>query len=59
MESIKTIIFDLGNVIVAFDHHRIFEVLGLEAPGKTERLLKEVLDSPILMEYQIGRVSTG
>lgn len=54
----KTIIFDIGNVIVSFDHRRIAEKLEY-LPGNLNSDPAAVpISPPLVRDYNLGRVTT-
>ena len=56
--SVKAFLFDLGNVLVRFDHmsaaRRITEGTG----ASPEKLFEMFFESPLVVEHDTGRIST-
>ena len=57
--SIKTIIFDFGNVIGFFDHRRITRRLAAETGVPEEFWQRHLLDAALEDDYESGRLSTA
>lgn len=55
---IKTIIFDLGNVIVSFDHRKISERLKSASEHSTDEIYAKAVVSEIVQQYNLGKIST-
>ncbi len=55
---IEAIIFDLGNVIVPFDHRRIFELIDLPDGMSVDDTVNAVLRLDELKLYQLGLIAT-
>jgi glucose-1-phosphatase len=55
---IKTLIFDLGNVIVAFDHRKISERLAPICDHSSDVIFSRAVAGAFVQEYGLGRIST-
>ena len=55
---IKTIIFDLGNVIVSFDHRKTSKRLAEALNHADDVIYEKAVASEIVREYNLGRIST-
>ncbi len=55
---IKTIIFDLGNVIVSFDHRKTSKRLADVFKHTDDVIYEKAVTSEIVREYNLGRLST-
>jgi len=58
MGKIKTIIFDLGNVLIKFDHTIAARRLSKKSPYNTEEIRDFIFDSNIVARYETGRIKT-
>jgi putative hydrolase of the HAD superfamily len=56
---IKTIIFDLGNVIVSFDHRKISKRLEAFCGQTSDVIFGKAVAGALVQEYNLGRISTG
>lgn len=56
---IKTIIFDLGNVIVSFDHRKTSKRLAGAFNHADDLVYEKAVASELVREYNLGKVSTG
>ncbi len=56
--SIKTIIFDFGNVIGFFDHRRITRRMAKETTLPEEFWEEHILNVQLTEEYESGRITT-
>lgn len=54
----KFIYFDLGNVLLHFDHHRAARQMAAVAGVSTELVWKEVFESDLQLSYERGAIST-
>ncbi len=55
---IKTFIFDLGKVIVQFDHSRIVDRIEQFCDYKSEEIYKIIFASTIIHDYDLGKISS-
>lgn len=55
---IKTLIFDLGKVIVNFDHSRIIERIEQYCDFKSDEIHQIMFTSNAVQDYEIGRISS-
>jgi glucose-1-phosphatase len=55
---IKTFIFDLGNVIVRFDHSRIFKRIEQFCDLKSAEIQPIIFASTVVHDYDLGRISS-
>lgn len=55
---IKTFIFDLGNVIVAFNHTKIVEKLQCVCDLTSDEILAGALSSQFVQDYNLGKISS-
>lgn len=55
---IKTLIFDLGNVIISFDHNRIVQQIEKYCPYKSDEIYQRILTSSITQDYNLGKISS-
>lgn len=56
---IKTIIFDLGNVIVAFDHSKISKRLEAVCEHASDVIFSKMIAGELVGEYNLGKISTA
>ncbi len=56
--KIKTIIFDLGNVLVNFDHSIAARKLSRKSPYSIKEIYNLIFDSDIVSKYETGRIKT-
>ncbi|MEZ6140128.1 MAG: HAD-IA family hydrolase [Zavarzinella sp.] len=54
-----TIVFDFGNVIGFFDHHRSVTNLTPYTTGTSEKILHALYHSPVAHDYECGRLTTS
>jgi putative hydrolase of the HAD superfamily len=55
---IKTFIFDLGNVIVSFDHNKTAAGLANVCAQASDVIFGKAISSPLVREYNLGRISS-
>lgn len=55
---IKTLIFDLGKVIVNFDHSRIIQRIEKSCDLKSEEIYRIVFTSTVVRDYETGKISS-
>lgn len=55
---IKAAIFDLGNVLVLFDHQQMINQLGKVCGISTEKVYEEVFQKQIGIQYELGNLET-
>ena len=55
---IKTLIFDLGNVIVSFDHRKTSKRLADAFNHADDVIYEKAVTSELVREYNLGRLST-
>lgn len=55
---IKTFIFDLGKVIVNFDHSRIIKRIEQSCDLKSDEIYKIVFTSTTVRDYETGKISS-
>lgn len=56
---IKTIIFDLGNVLVSFDHRKTSKRLAGVFNHADDIIYEKAVSSEIVKDYNLGRISTA
>jgi glucose-1-phosphatase len=56
---IKAIIFDLGNVIVSFDHNKIAKKLESVCEYTSDEVFCRAISSTIVREYNLGKISSS
>lgn len=56
---IKTVIFDLGNVIVSFDHNKIAARLGNACDHESEVIFGKAITSPLVRQYNLGKITSA
>lgn len=56
---IKTFIFDLGNVIVSFDHSKIVHRLKTVCEQTHEEIYSKAITSQLVREYNIGKITSA
>jgi HAD superfamily hydrolase (TIGR01509 family) len=54
---LRTLLFDLGNVLVHFSHERMCRQIGALVGRDGEEVRRELFDSELLRELECGRVS--
>ncbi len=55
---IRAFLFDLGNVLVQFDHRVAARKIAAEAGTTPEELYRLFFDSPLIVDHDEGRIST-
>lgn len=55
---IKTFIFDLGNVIVSFDHNKTAERLASFCEHASDIVFGKAITSPLVQEYNLGKITS-
>jgi glucose-1-phosphatase len=55
---IKAFLFDLGNVLVRFDHMKAAQKITANTPAKPEALFQLFFDSTLVTDHDEGRIST-
>ncbi len=55
---IKTLIFDLGKVIVDFDHSKIVEIAAKHCEFDVADIREQLFSSELTKEYELGKIST-
>lgn len=55
---IKTLIFDLGKVLVNFDHSRILQRIEKSCDFKRDEIYKIIFTSPAVRDYELGKISS-
>ncbi|HEX8287902.1 MAG TPA: HAD family phosphatase [Pyrinomonadaceae bacterium] len=55
---IKTFIFDLGNVIVSFDHGKIVQRFGEFCMYSPDEIFSKAISSEVVREYSVGAITT-
>ncbi len=55
---IKAFLFDLGNVLVRFDHMSAARKITQGTAGSAEKLFEMFFESPLVVEHDTGRIST-
>lgn len=55
---IKTFIFDLGNVIVAFDHNKIVEKMQCICEHTSDEIFSKAIASEIVRDYNLGKITS-
>ncbi len=55
---IKTFIFDLGKVIVNYDHSRITQRIEQFCDYKSEEIHKKIFASTVIHDYDLGKISS-
>ena len=56
---IKTFIFDLGNVIVSFDHSKIVHRLKTVCEQTHEEIYSKAITSQLVREYNVGKITSA
>lgn len=56
---IKTFIFDLGNVIVAFNHNKIVEKLQCVCRQSSDEIFARAISSKLVQDYNLGKISSA
>lgn len=54
----RFIYFDLGNVLLDFDHHRAARQMAEVAGVATERVWQAVFESPLELDFEAGRIDS-
>lgn len=55
----KTFIFDLGNVIVPFNHRKIVEKLQCVCEKASEEIFAETISSSFVQDYNLGKITSA
>jgi putative hydrolase of the HAD superfamily len=55
---IKAFIFDLGNVLVSFDHSKIVERLKTVCDLEHEEIFGKAISSALVQDYNLGKISS-
>jgi putative hydrolase of the HAD superfamily len=55
---IRAFLFDLGNVLVRFDHRRAAEKIASHTRVSPEELIRLFFESPLVVDHDEGRIST-
>lgn len=55
---IKTLIFDLGNVLIRFDHNRIAARLESFTESSRQKILAKVVSAELTHNYNLGNITT-
>ncbi len=58
-QPIRAFLFDLGNVLVQFDHLRAAERIAANAKVTPEELYRLFFESPLIIEHDEGKISTA
>ncbi|MFN7170747.1 MAG: hypothetical protein ACK4NT_05900, partial [Candidatus Omnitrophota bacterium] len=56
--AIKSIIFDLGNVLIGFDHSLAAKRLSMRSPYHPEEIRQLIFDSHLVSGYEKGELKT-
>ena len=56
---IKTFIFDLGNVIVSFNHNKIVEKLQCDCRQSSDEIFAQAISSKFVQNYNLGKISSA
>lgn len=56
---IKTFIFDLGNVIVSFDHNKIAARLRNACEHESDVIFGKAITSPLVQQYNLGKITSA
>jgi putative hydrolase of the HAD superfamily len=56
---IKTFIFDLGNVIVSFDHNKTAERLMRVCEHASDVIFGKAFTSPLVQQYNLGKITSA
>lgn len=56
---IKTFIFDLGNVIVSFDHNKTAARLASVCGHESEVIFNKAIASPLVRQYNLGKITSA
>jgi len=56
--EIKTIIFDLGNVLIGFDHSIAAKKLAKNSPYNEKDVYRLIFDSDLVSKYEKGKIKT-
>jgi len=57
-EGVKAFLFDLGNVLVRFDHRAAAAKITDGTGASPEKLFEMFFESPLVVEHDTGRIST-
>lgn len=53
--AIRTILYDLGNVLVCFSHERMYEQIGAVC-GRSTQQVRELFERRMLPDFETGRI---
>lgn len=56
---IKTFIFDLGNVIVSFDHNKTAARLASACEHASDVIFGKAFSSPLMQQYSLGKLTSA
>ena len=56
---IKAFVFDLGNVIVSFNHRKIVEQLQRVCEKASEEIFAEAISSTLVQAYNVGKITSA
>ena len=56
---IKTFIFDLGNVLVSFNHNKIVERLQYVCRQSSDEIFAQAISSKLVQDYNLGKISSA
>lgn len=56
---IKTFIFDLGNVIVSFNHGKIVETLQCVCEQTSDEIFAKAISSKFVHDYNLGKITSA
>src|SRR5688572_12038651 len=56
---IKTFIFDLGNVIISFNHNKIVEKLQCVCRQSSDEIFARAISSKFVQDYNLGKISSA
>lgn len=59
MGTVKTVLFDIGNVLLSFDHKRAAKQLAKVTELSPERIWEEFYASGMELAYELGSISTA
>ncbi len=57
--AIKTVVFDLGNVLLSFDHMRSCRAISSLSGFPAQKIYDEVFGSELEMQYDLGEISSA
>ena len=58
LQRVKAFLFDLGNVLVRFDHRAAARKITDGTGGDPEKLFELFFESPLVVEHDAGKIST-